>query len=481
MENSFDVVVIGGALSGASTAFMLLEENPFLKVLIVEKSSAFSRRVGEATVEISSYFLMRRLGLTGYLGENHLVKNGLRFWFYNDKTENLSHCSEIGAKYLVRVPAYQVDRAKLDEEVLQRAVQAGASLWRPANVQKIELNPGGFQRIVIKQGEKAREISARWVVDASGMAAVLARQNGWWKPNEDHPTTAVWSRWKNVGDFDAPALARKYPGWADGFFGIRNTATNHLMGPGWWAWWIPLKGGDVSIGVTFDQRLVSFPKDDSLGPRLKQFLLQHPVARELMADASPVEGDVHWRKNLPYHTTTHAGDGFVLVGDAAGFIDPFYSPGMDWIAFTTSRAVKLILSQQRGEAIEPLLQRHNTDFSRSYHRWFDAIYRDKYEYFGEYDLVRVGFLLDLGFYYLGVASQPFRRGRVGLEEPLFSTAPSVPFYHLIRFYNRRLAAIGRTRRNLESTGQSNDRRRFLFSAFTFSRLSVRHMIYSLLI
>jgi flavin-dependent dehydrogenase len=47
---------------------------------------------------------------------------------------------------------------------------------------------------------------------------------------------------------------------------------------------------------------------------------------------------VHWRRNLPYFSTTYAGDGFVIVGDAGAFIDPLYSPGMDWIAFTTSRA-----------------------------------------------------------------------------------------------------------------------------------------------
>jgi flavin-dependent dehydrogenase len=67
-----------------------------------------------------------------------------------------------------------------------------------------------------------------------------------------------------------------------------------------------------------------------------------------MSDARWREGDVHWRKNLPYWSTTFAGDGFVLVGDAAAFLDPFYSPGMDWISFTASSSAQLILSRQRG-------------------------------------------------------------------------------------------------------------------------------------
>src|SRR5258708_6531762 len=158
------------------------------------------------------------------------------------------------------------------------------------------------------------------------------------------------------------------------------TVTNHFMGDGWWAWCIPLKGGDVSIGVVFDQRLVSWAKNGAVGQRLKDFLMQHPVAREIMADAQWRESDVHWRKDLPYYSTTFAGDGFSLVGDAAAFLDPFYSPGMDWISFTSFSTAQLIFAQQRGESLEPLLKKHNHNFARSYERWFESIYRDKYEY-----------------------------------------------------------------------------------------------------
>lgn len=472
-ENAaFDVAIVGGALSGASVATLLLRERPNLRVLIVEKSTAFTRRVGEATVEISTYFLTHSLGLTQYLNETQINKNGLRFWFANERTQSLDQCSEIGGKYLSRVPAYLVDRAALDEEVLRRAVAAGAELWRPAVVEKIELNSGAEQKLKIKFGEHTRDVSARWVVDASGVSALLARANGWWKPNPAHPTTAVWSRWKNVKDFDCPEIGKKFPAWAKHCFGVRGTATNHLMGDGWWAWWIPLKGGDVSIGLTFDQRLVNFPQEGALGDRLKNFLIKHPVARELMSDARWTEGDVHWRKNLPYYSTTFAGDGFALVGDAAGFIDPFYSPGMDWISFTATRAKNLILAQQRGEAIAEKVQLHNDDFTRSYARWFEGIYRDKYEYFGEFDLIKAAFLLDLGFYYLGVAAQPFLRGEIGLCEPVFSTKPSVPFYLFMRTYNRRFAEMARSRRSRGRMGRMNDNRRFMFGGFTFSKTSV---------
>ena len=88
---------------------------------------------------------------------------------------------------------------------------------------------------------------------------------------------------------------------------------------------------------------------------------------------------------------------------------------------------------------------HNQTFARSYQRWFAALYQDKYEYLGQFDLMRLAFLLDLGLYYIGVAAQPFRRGPKALLEPIFSTIPSVPFYYFIRTYNRRFARMARAR------------------------------------
>jgi flavin-dependent dehydrogenase len=471
-QTDYDVVVIGGALSGAATALLLLRERPGLRLLIIEKSPAFKRRVGEATVEVSAYFLTRVLGLTQHLNEQHLVKQGMRFWFANSRAKTIEDCSEIGGRYLARVAAFQVDRAVLDEEVLQRACAAGAVLLRPAAVQSVEINHGGSQHISIRQDAAPRTMTTRWVVDASGVAAVLARANGWWRANTDHPTAAVWARWRGVKDWDGCELAQKYPTWAKACFGIRGTATNHLVGPGWWAWCIPLKGGDVSVGVVFDQRLVDWPEGGSLGERLKEFLCRHPVGREILSDAEWIEGDVHLRRNLPYYSTTFAGDGFVLVGDAAAFLDPFYSPGMDWISFTAVSAADLIIAERSGHDIESRVAKHNRDFDRSYRRWFQAVYQDKYEYMGDYELMRLAFLLDLGLYYLGVAAQPFKRGLDALRETVFSTRPSVPFFHLMRCYNRRFAAIARARKARGVWGRCNDRRRFLFGGFTFARSSM---------
>ena len=166
-----------------------------------------------------------------------------------------------------------------------------------------------------------------------------------------------------------------------------------------------------------------------------------------------------------------------MGGDAAGFIDPFYSPGLDWMAYTASAAADLIVAERAGEPDVPArIERHNRDYTRAYRRWFEAIYQDKYEYMGDFELFRLAFLFDLGLYYLFVASQPFRHGADVLVRPIYSLPPSTPFFYLMRFYNRRCAAMARVRRARETFGRRNARRRYLFGGFTFSAGSARPLV-----
>lgn len=71
---NYDVVIIGGALSGSAAALLLRREFPDLRILVIDKSERFTRKVGEATVEVSAYFLGRVLGLLDHLNEKHLDK-----------------------------------------------------------------------------------------------------------------------------------------------------------------------------------------------------------------------------------------------------------------------------------------------------------------------------------------------------------------------------------------------------------------------
>ena len=145
MNFDYDVVIIGGAFSGAATALMLKRKRPEARVLIIEKTAEFDRKVGESTTEVSSCYMTRILGLTHYLGHHQLAKQGLRLWFSNRPDQRFDDCVEVGTRYQSRLPGFQVDRAKLDSHMLELAVQAGCELWRPAKVTSFELNDGNGQ------------------------------------------------------------------------------------------------------------------------------------------------------------------------------------------------------------------------------------------------------------------------------------------------------------------------------------------------
>jgi choline dehydrogenase-like flavoprotein len=89
------------------------------------------------------------------------------------------------------------------------------------------------------------------------------------------------------------------------------------------------------------------------------------------------------------------------------------------------------------------------------------------------DFVRLAFLLDLGLYYLGIVSQPFKRGIKGLEKPPFTEPLSSPVFALMRTYNRRFVEIARRRRHLGLLGKTNMGKRCLANGFTLSRADIR--------
>jgi hypothetical protein len=196
----------------------------------------------------------------------------------------------------------------------------------------------------------------------------------------------------------------------------------------------------------------------------------------LLERAEYVPEDLHRRKNLAYYSTLFAGDGFTLVGDAAAFMDPFYSPGMDWISFTASRAADTITRQRAGEAVTGLLESHNRDLTVCHTRWFDALYRDKYQYLGEYDLLGLAFRLDLSLYYWGVVEPVFNMGEQAFLAPPFSPPSGRAFAALMRTYNRRFARIAGRRRQMNTLGRMNDRKRMLIPGFTLNRKEIWKLI-----
>ncbi|MCP4847537.1 MAG: NAD(P)/FAD-dependent oxidoreductase [Verrucomicrobiaceae bacterium] len=459
--SDYDVVILGGAFSGSTTGILLKRQQPELRILIVEKSTQFDRKVGESTSEVAGCFLTRTLGLEAHLSREQITKHGLRMWFNRDNNQCPSRCSEIGPYYQVRLPTYQLDRCRLDSHLLKNAEDLGCEVWRPASVKELNLSGVGNNTLIVKHDGVEQQICSKWVVDATGKAAFLARKLGHLRKLDSHKTSAIWARFKNVTDLDNPDLKERFPEFADAVRCPRSQATNHLMGHGWWSWIIPLKNGEVSAGLTYDSELFTPPEGNTLTQRLHAHLLSHPIGKEMFSGAVPVEKDTRSYSGLAYYSTKPADEGWICVGDAAGFIDPLYSQGLDYCAHSVSFAAKIIAKSHDGECIKADVTDYAEQFVTSYLRWYHALYRGKYRYLGDAELMNAAFWLDIGTYFIGPV-------RLVHDDPC-NEFPRFPYYgtpgkifaNFMRFYNQRLGKIGERRYASGKYGQANLDKRYL--------------------
>ncbi len=451
----YDVVILGGAFSGSALALLLKRARPETRILILEKSERFDRKIGESTSEVAGCFLTRVLGFSHHLAREHFQKHGLRMWFNTPDNECPGCCTEIGPFSQARFPTYQLDRSKLDQHMLETAAAEGCELIRPATVKSFELDGAGRNQITYKSDGETRTVRAGWVADCSGKAALVARRRGTIRTLDEHPVHSMWVRFRNVRDLDSAEARRLVPGLDDGPIVSRGSATNHLMGRGWWSWIIPLSNGEFSAGVTWDERLFTPPSEGPIGQRLLEHLRSQPIGRLMFENAEPVENDARIYKNLPYYSTEVCGDGWILTGDAAGFMDPLYSQGLDYCSHSSYAAHKIILKALDGECVKGRLAYHNIQFGQSYHRWFRSLYLNKYQYLGDADLMRAAFLLDLATYFVGPVQLVYKFTDREYSKMPYDGPIGAGFGHFMAFYNRRLERIARKRLANGTYGRHN--------------------------
>jgi flavin-dependent dehydrogenase len=468
----YDVVVVGGAVAGASTAILLKRGKPDLRILVVEKTDKFDWKVGESTVEVSAYFLTRVLKQYRHLSQDQLPKQAFRFWFHNDDVTCLQEASETGPTALARTPSFQLDRSKLDERLLFVAREEGSEVWRPAKVTGYTLGDGeGPNTLTVEKADgSVHTVRCRWLVDATGRQAMLARKRGGVTPIESHPTAAIWVRYNNVKDMDGVEIAGPDPGnpWSRAVLTARRLATNHFTGWGYWIWFIPLKDGETSVGLVWDKRLLT-PEGRTPLEKLTRFLDGNPLSRQLIEGATPIEGDCRYYAHLPYFVDKFIGPGWAQVGDAGGFLDPFYSPGLDQMSFSVWTRTRLILKDLGGAPAEEMTKEyaeHNRKYDRYFKYFYESIYRDKYYVMGDYDTMTVAFLLDTALYYFAAVMPIYRwsHERLGIP-PFFEDGAEIGYYP-IRFYNRRMVRIAQRKKALGIYGNHNAGRRPKFVGFS---------------
>ncbi len=472
-ERRVDVVILGGALAGSAAALLLRRERPELEVLVVEKQAEFDAKVGEATTEMSALFFTRRLALWEHLEREHLRKEGLRFWFSNARVHGHAEASETGPHQQTAVPTFQLRRDALDEHVLALAAAEGAEVLRPARATAVEVGEYDH-RVTIDTATGRSVVACRWLLDATGRATFLGKRLGLIERNEQHPVSAVWARWDGVRHIDDLA-ARSAGKLAAGNIGSRRLATNHYLGRGFWIWVIPLAHGETSIGLVFDRRLVSLDVSGSgRGAAYEEHLRGIPALAELLDGARMQSDDLRAYSNLPYATRQYMGPGWALIGDAAVFLDPFYSPGLDHLAFSVEATVALVLAETAGEDIAEPMAEHNRVFLRSYWRFFEGIYRDKYYYLGEQDLASAAMLIDTGQYFIFLVNPAYKLFKRFHWMPVLGPKEAFLSYRMLHLYNRRFKRIAEGRRRFGTAGERNDGRR-LVARFALGGAGV-HMV-----
>lgn len=416
-----DVVILGGGLAGLTLALQLRQRLPDLDVLVLERRShpvpAACHKVGESTVEIGARYF-EQLGLGAHLQQAQLRKFGFRF-FFSEGVDDLATVTELGPSHPLPVTSYQIDRGLFENHLGEAVRAAGCRFVDGALVRRITLAEGGAdpapheaaaQHLVQWQhpGEPLRSARARWVIDASGRAGLLKRQLGLARDNA-HGAHAVWFRVRGritIDDWsDDPAWRARCR------TPTRWLSTSHLCGAGYWVWLIPLASGMHSVGIVADPRFHPLERMDTY-ERAMQWLaeFQPRLFRELDARSEPPLDFAFFRRFSYDCERVFSATRWALAGEAGRFLDPYYSPGSDFIAIGNTYITELVARDRAGMRLAAHVQIYEQIF-RSFYDNTLLLYTDQYGLFGDPQVLPVKVIWDYTFYW-GVLAQLFFQQRL---------------------------------------------------------------------
>lgn len=423
-----DVVIVGGGLAGLTLARQLERELPRADVIVVERTELPVRerthKVGESLVEASSHYLRDVLGLADHLEARHVPKLGLRFFFGDGSPRPLGERLEYGVFRPpglrpeddftgLLVPSHQIDRGRLENH-LAAELRARRLVRRVASV---DLDGAGAHVVRLEGGDT---IESRWVIDASGRRRLLARRGGLAR-TLPHGARALWAR---VGASLRVEDWTSAPGFVERMWrpGVRHLATNHLVGPGYWIWLIPLPGGATSVGVMSEPSLAPIEPRASLDALLA-FL--RPREPELAAalERAPIE-DVRFLDGEAYDATqVFSRDRWALTGEAALYLDPLYSPGIDFIAIGNTLVARLIEADLAGRPIAGLARISELVFQQLAGGYLEQ-YRGAYRLLGAPLAMAHKVAWDSALYF-GTHALLFRNGALGDPAMLGAVRPAL--------------------------------------------------------
>jgi geranylgeranyl reductase family protein len=310
LKQSYDVVVIGAGPAGCCTATLLAREGH--DVLLLEKETFPRYHIGESLIP-ETYWPLERLGVIDELKRSDFVKKySVQFFNQAGNASRPFYFEETNPHESSQT--WQVTRADFDLMLMNNARRNGCTVVEGCRVTDVLMEGEAARGVSVRRTGKAEQkIAARVTVDATGIDALLSRKLKIRQPDPRLRKASVYTFYRG---------AHRESGKDEGATLILNTE-----GRTGWFWYIPLANDVVSVGV------VSSPEElFADGERDRAAILDRQIARcapirERLVDATQT-GEIRACTDYSWRSTRVAGDGFVLVGDAFGFLDPVYSSGV---------------------------------------------------------------------------------------------------------------------------------------------------------
>ena len=360
MNTNCDVAIIGGGPAGAVAAALLNKQG--LRVVVLEKQHFPRFVIGESQLPHCMEFIEAAgFGDAVRAEPSFQLKNGAAFtwggrYTYFDITDKFS--SGPGT-------TFQVRRALFDKVLIDEAAAQGVDVRFGHGVAAFD-NSGAEARLRIEADDGAYELSAGFVLDASGYGRVLPRLLDLETPSELPPRLAHFTH--IVDNISSPTFDRD-----------KILITTHPQHRDVWLWTIPFGDNHCSIGVVGTPDKLAGDSETVL----KKFALECPMLAEVLADAV-------WENEFPFcsiqgysaNVKSLHGRHFALLGNAAEFLDPVFSSGVTIAMHSAKLAADLLVKQFNGEAAdwqrefaEPLMVGVNT-FRTYVNGWYDGRFQD---------------------------------------------------------------------------------------------------------
>ena len=425
-----DVIIIGGGLAGSTLAIQLKQRMPELSIAVIERQCfpvpESAHKVGESSVEVGAHYFNEVLGLSHALIPAKIPKLGLRYFFATGDNTRIESRPELGQTHYHSVLSTQFDRGRQENILIDQCFHYGVEVIQGAKVTKADLGSRRQTRVHYEIDGQAHELASDWVVDASGRRGLIKRMLELEEGNE-HRVNASWWRIDEPLAVDGLGEDRDWQRRVP--FGMRRLSTNHFMGEGYWVWLIPLASGSISIGIVADPQHHAFDEINTFERAKDWMRRREPQLFALMEPHWSAVQDFRTQKRFSYGAKqVFSGERWALTGEAGVFVDPFYSPGSDFIAMSNGFITELIEADQKGEDVEGLAKAYDRQYLALY-RSFLLLYEGQYGVFGNPQVMSLKVAWDYSGYWGSTALLYFQNK---LHDPGFMKSVTIDVVQVFR-------------------------------------------------